>query len=71
MAELKLNSTNEIPAVEEIEANTPTTKEETYVKHEEATKRKLFANKKANIALGIMGGIIVLAIVAAVVFISI
>lgn len=34
-------------------------------------ERKLFANKGANIALGITGGVILLAIIAAVIFVTV
>ena len=42
---------------------------ETFVKKEEQEERKLFANKKANIAIGIAFGVLVVAIAAAVIFV--
>lgn len=42
---------------------------ETFVKKEEQEERKLFANKKANIGIGIAFGVMVVAIVAAVIFV--
>lgn len=78
MSNLKLNKKvdekdldvipNEMPVMEsneEVKAtNEPIIKEEI-----QDEGRKLFANKKANIALGITGGIIALLILAAVIFV--
>lgn len=44
--------------------------EEVFVKKEEKEKRKLFANKKANIALGIVGGIIAVSILGAIILVT-
>lgn len=53
------------PKANEVKSND----NQTFVKHEEEQGRKLFANKKANIALGILGGVIAVAILAAIIFV--
>lgn len=65
------NSVNVIPEIDDIEENESINQEQTYVKVNEEEGRKLFANRKANIALSIVGGIIVFLIVASVILINI
>lgn len=49
-----------------------TTEEKSYVKAQAPKEeRKLFQNKKANIALGIVAGVIVLVIIAAIIIVNI
>lgn len=78
MSNLKLNKQvkeedfNVIPDVPTAETKVSDVKNDenqSFVKHEEEQGRKLFANKKANIALGILGGVIAVAILAAVIFV--
>lgn len=45
------------------------TSKDSYVKPQEVEGKKLFANKKANIALAIAGGVMAVVIVAAIVFV--
>lgn len=82
MANIKLNKKidnkdfdviPDIPVVEEVykEKNNSGDNEETFIKTEEVETRKLFANKKANIALGVLAGLIILAIVAATVYVNV
>lgn len=87
MPEIKLNKKpvdnsdfNVIPEIPNAEApannsndnsNATASSNKSFVKEEETPSRKLFANKKANIALIIAGAVVVAAIIAAVIFVSI
>lgn len=73
MSNIKLNKKVEekdFEVIPDIPSTTDQNEENiSYVMEEEETGRKLFANKKANIALGIAGGAIVVGIIAALIFV--
>lgn len=77
MSNIKLNKkVNEsdfdvIPDAPAMDSNVDEGNPEILIKNDEEGGRKLFANRKANIALSIAGGIIVFLIIAAIIFINI
>lgn len=50
----------EVPSLDEVQADKQTKQNSSVIKEQKVEKRKLFANKKANIALGVLMAIIIL-----------
>lgn len=50
----------EVPSLDEVKSEKQTKQTSSIIKEQKVEKRKLFANKKANIALGVLTAIIIL-----------